>query len=347
MVDTVALKNRMMEVAEQYLGQGKKMGDHLSYACPFVAEKTPGAFCVYEDHYFCYSCGASGDVIKFVQQMDRVDFREACRRLGAGETDNEAIEAWRQKREAERAAEEVERQKMRQSYHDSGKWKEYHLALDSASRERWRKWGIPDSFQNWWKLGYTPDRTYSTDNGLAHSEAFVMPMWSFPNGVPSHVLTSQFRLTNPAPGAGRFRFEMGLGTAAFITRNDWKSGETDHTPYRCLVVEGPRKAATVRCAKGIDANLQIVGVPSKLDTGGILEALKRFEWVFVWLDPDVRFPPKNAPSNWEPADVKLCKAIGGSSSYVRFGYKIDDAILAGQLDGSQIQRMLMQAERVL
>ncbi len=345
-IDTAALKDKMQEVAERELGPGKRSGDHVNHACPFVAEKTPGAFTVYSDHFKCFSCGISGDVITFIQMLNKVSFQEACQQLGAGTTDFEAIALYRQEREVARIKAEQEKKDARLAYNDSKKWQEYHFALDTASRERWRQWGIPDSFQNWWKLGYAPDRQYEVNEQLYHTTAYVMPIWSFPNGVVSSVMTSQFRLTNPVEGAGKFRFERGLGTAAFITRNDWEAGKTAKGDAMCLVVEGPRKAATARIKVGGD-DLQIIGIPSKLDTGGVLESLKLYAWVYVWLDPDVRVPPPKAPSTWEAADVKLCKAIGvDKSSYIRYGEKIDDALLSGHLDKNMVMRLMRQSESV-
>jgi DNA primase len=53
--------------------------------CPFHNEKTP-SFTVNDDKGFfhCFGCGAHGDVIGFVMQSQRLDFREAVERL-AGE----------------------------------------------------------------------------------------------------------------------------------------------------------------------------------------------------------------------------------------------------------------------
>jgi hypothetical protein len=345
MIDTTTLKAMMQPIAAQYLHHGQKASDHIKYICPFHKEEEP-SFAVYTDHFHCYGCGIKGDVITFVQFLEKCTFQEACQKLGAGETDREVIDKYKAEREAERLALEAEKKDMRLEYSKSGRWQSYYEAMDEVAKIKWRNWGIPDSYQKWWKLGFTPDKVYEVDGAIAHSPAHVMPMWTFPNGVPSYVQTSQFRLANPAPGAGRFRFERGLGTAPFITRNDWKAGTVAKGPALCLVVEGPRKAATTRVL-GADENIQVIGIPSKLDTGGILESLKLYEWVYVWLDPDVRFPPKNPPEKWEPADIRLCKLIGPNTSYIRYGEKIDDALLNHHLDRDDVARILRQSEQVL
>jgi DNA primase len=50
--------------------------------CPFHQETTP-SFNVHRVHQFykCFSCGASGDVIKFVMEKEGVSFHEALQSL--------------------------------------------------------------------------------------------------------------------------------------------------------------------------------------------------------------------------------------------------------------------------
>lgn len=60
-----------------------RKGRTLTGLCPFHKEKTP-SFNVSEDRgfYHCFGCGAHGDVIKFVQDLECLTFVEAVRRLG-------------------------------------------------------------------------------------------------------------------------------------------------------------------------------------------------------------------------------------------------------------------------
>ncbi len=50
--------------------------------CPFHGEKTP-SFYVYDDHFHCFGCGAHGDAVSFVMQMDGRSFPEAVASLAA------------------------------------------------------------------------------------------------------------------------------------------------------------------------------------------------------------------------------------------------------------------------
>src|ERR1700685_814117 len=50
--------------------------------CPFHNEKTP-SFSVHAGHQFykCFGCGAGGDVLKFVMEIERISFFEALKML--------------------------------------------------------------------------------------------------------------------------------------------------------------------------------------------------------------------------------------------------------------------------
>lgn len=62
----------------------KKAGQNFSGLCPFHQEKTP-SFSVHavKQFYHCFGCGKSGDVFKFIIEMDRCTFPEAVRTVAA------------------------------------------------------------------------------------------------------------------------------------------------------------------------------------------------------------------------------------------------------------------------
>lgn len=49
--------------------------------CPFHKEKT-ASMKIYQDSYYCFGCGAHGDVFDFVMAMDNLSFRESFLDLG-------------------------------------------------------------------------------------------------------------------------------------------------------------------------------------------------------------------------------------------------------------------------
>ncbi|HEY6148159.1 MAG TPA: CHC2 zinc finger domain-containing protein, partial [Thermoanaerobaculia bacterium] len=62
----------------------KKAGRSWKGLCPFHNERTP-SFTVDRDKglYHCFGCGAGGDVIHFVRQIDRLDFPEAVEAIAS------------------------------------------------------------------------------------------------------------------------------------------------------------------------------------------------------------------------------------------------------------------------
>ncbi len=59
-------------------------GGNLKGLCPFHDEKSPSlSVSPARSLYHCFGCGAGGDVIRFVEQIERVEFTEAVERLAA------------------------------------------------------------------------------------------------------------------------------------------------------------------------------------------------------------------------------------------------------------------------
>lgn len=60
----------------------RRRGRNLTGLCPFHSEKTP-SFTVYPENqsFFCFGCGAGGDIISFVRRIENLDYIEALRFL--------------------------------------------------------------------------------------------------------------------------------------------------------------------------------------------------------------------------------------------------------------------------
>lgn len=76
-------KNDIIEVLRGYVALDRKGGNYWA-CCPFHHEKTP-SFAVNESEqfYHCFGCGVSGDVVRFVQEIESTDFMGAVRILAA------------------------------------------------------------------------------------------------------------------------------------------------------------------------------------------------------------------------------------------------------------------------
>ncbi len=101
-------KNDIIEVIRSYVPLDRKGGNHWA-CCPFHHEKTP-SFSVSEgdQFYHCFGCGVSGDVVRFVQEIESTDFIGAVRILAArakmtvpeGNFDSERALQMKKKRDA-------------------------------------------------------------------------------------------------------------------------------------------------------------------------------------------------------------------------------------------------------
>lgn len=75
-------RNDITDVVSEYVTLGKKQGRIRKGLCPFHNEKTP-SFAVYEDtqSFYCFGCGAGGDVIGFIRAIENLDYIDAVKKL--------------------------------------------------------------------------------------------------------------------------------------------------------------------------------------------------------------------------------------------------------------------------
>jgi DNA primase len=82
--DIEAVKERtdIAKLVSGYLSLRKTGHDSLSGLCPFHTEKTP-SFSVSPSKgmYYCFGCGAGGDAIRFLREVEHLEFAEAVERL--------------------------------------------------------------------------------------------------------------------------------------------------------------------------------------------------------------------------------------------------------------------------
>jgi DNA primase len=80
-IDEIRARNDIADVIGSYLSL-KTAGTRFKALCPFHKEKTP-SFTISPDRqiYHCFGCGAGGDVIRFIQEYEKVDFPMALQML--------------------------------------------------------------------------------------------------------------------------------------------------------------------------------------------------------------------------------------------------------------------------
>ncbi|CAN5342758.1 DNA primase [soil metagenome] len=132
----------------------KRQGREWVGLSPFSKEKSPSFF-VNDDkgHFFDFSSGKNGDIISFLQEVERLSFPEAVERLAA--------EAGMQMPAEDPQA--AEREQKRQGLSDwmdlSQKWFAANLrrSAGKAAREYLEKRGLPEDQWERFGLGYAPN----------------------------------------------------------------------------------------------------------------------------------------------------------------------------------------------
>ena len=82
-VARVRSETDFVAVASEHIAL-RRRGQRYVGLCPFHSEKTPSfSINAGENLYYCFGCGAKGDVIGFVREVEHLDFVEAVERLAS------------------------------------------------------------------------------------------------------------------------------------------------------------------------------------------------------------------------------------------------------------------------
>lgn len=144
-------RSDMAEIASGYV-QLRRRGRTQTGLCPFHSEKTP-SFVVYPDtqSFYCFGCGAGGDVITFIKKINNLDYVEAVKFL-AGRAGMPMPE---ENDETGRL-----RGRILAANRDAARFFYQSLNADTpqaaAARAYWRGRGLQDSTIRRFGLGYAP-----------------------------------------------------------------------------------------------------------------------------------------------------------------------------------------------
>jgi len=157
-IDKVLDAVRIEEVVGDFV-ELKKRGTALIGLCPFHSEKTPSFnVSVSKGFYKCFGCGAGGDAVKFVMELEKHSYPEAIRYLA--DRYNIPVE------ETQRTPEQLAAKDRSESLYVLSNWagKYFREQLwDSASGRAiglsyFRERGYREDIIKKFGLGYSPDR---------------------------------------------------------------------------------------------------------------------------------------------------------------------------------------------
>jgi DNA primase len=155
-VDIVAVVQRRVQL--------KKSGHDWKGLCPFHGEKTPSFYVVPDKKFFtCFGCGAKGDAIKFLMQLEGKSFREALEALAQEAGISLEPEDPEEARRSARRAALAEVNEKACKFYEQILWEH---PLGKVAREHLEKRGVSQETAKKWRLGYAPNRWDSLAKSL-------------------------------------------------------------------------------------------------------------------------------------------------------------------------------------
>jgi DNA primase len=161
-LDQVRAASDIVEVIGSYLPL-KRAGANFVALCPFHKEKTP-SFNVHPQRqiFHCFGCHKGGDVFRFLQEFEGVNFAEAVRRLA----ERARIPLEYTQDDGQRQQQHLKETLLR--IHDGIAQRWHQLLTNDAAgqvaRDYLEKRGVPDEAVTLFRLGYAPDAWDDTVN---------------------------------------------------------------------------------------------------------------------------------------------------------------------------------------
>ncbi len=149
-IEEIKYRNDLEEVIAQYVTL-KRAGSNLVGCCPFHSEKTP-SFTVFSQtkSFYCFGCGAGGDVISFVMRTENLDYVEAIRFLAK----RAGIEIPEVERERETG---VKRERVLAMNGEAARFFHENLKKSSEAQAYLTKRGLSTALVKHFGIGYAPN----------------------------------------------------------------------------------------------------------------------------------------------------------------------------------------------
>ncbi len=148
--DVEKIKERLSieEVVSSYI-QIEKAGKNFKARCPFHNEKTP-SFIISPDRnsYYCFGCGAKGDIFNFVQEFEGIDFSGALKILA-----DKAGVILSNNNNAEKSKYDL----LREIMEEATKFYEDKISVKNNVIDYLKKRNLSDETIRKWRIGFAED----------------------------------------------------------------------------------------------------------------------------------------------------------------------------------------------
>lgn len=146
-VDLIKEKLDIADIVGSYI-KLEKAGSNFKGKCPFHNEKTPSFF-ISPDRgtYYCFGCGAKGDIFTFVQEFEGLDFRGALKNLAL----RAGVEL-----EQENPAVRSEKERLYSVLEQATFFFQKNLADNAEAKKYLLGRGLSEETIKEWSIGYAP-----------------------------------------------------------------------------------------------------------------------------------------------------------------------------------------------
>ena len=361
----------IVHVISEYT-QLKKVGVRWQGLCPFHSEKSPSFSVNQRDGlYYCFGCHASGDVITFVREKERLDFPSAVEKLAA------RIGVTLRYTDKDQGESRRKRQALVDAMESAVEW--YHQRLlkapdAAAARKYLRSRGLEGDDVRRYRMGWAPDGWDELARALkVPADAFVESGLGFRNRA--NRLTDSFRGRllfpifdvngNPVAFGGRIlpggdgpKYKNSAESTIYAKSKtlyalNWAKADIVNAD-QAIVCEGytdvigffgaglPRAVATCGTAlteehvRALKAYARKIVLAFDADAAGQNAAARFYEWERTY-DLDVAvaaLPPGVDPADLARTDPEALRAaVDGAVPFLRF--RLERVLAAADLDSPE------------
>ncbi|MBP7804925.1 MAG: DNA primase [Candidatus Pacebacteria bacterium] len=192
-VEQIKERLSITDVLSSYL-KLEKSGSNFKAVCPFHNEKTPSFFVSpSRNSYYCFGCGAKGDIFSFVEQFEGLDFKGALGVLAlrAGVE----IEPYRS---GEAKKDRSEKDRLYELMEHACRFYENELSKNKEAQEYIKSRGLTPESEKDFRIGFAPKdwRTLSNEmkkKNFTDAELVLAGLAKHPDDNPKGDIYDRFR----------------------------------------------------------------------------------------------------------------------------------------------------------
>lgn len=192
-VEQIKERLSIVDVISSYL-KLEKAGANYKAVCPFHNEKSPSFFIsATRQSYYCFGCGAKGDIFTFVEQFEGLDFKGALQSLA--DRAGVKLEAYQK---GAGALERTEKDRLYELMEVATLFYEQQFEKNAEAKEYIEKRGVTKETAKAFRIGYAPKEWRSLSEelrkrGFTDKEIVLSGLAKHPDENPTGEIYDRFR----------------------------------------------------------------------------------------------------------------------------------------------------------